>query len=159
MLDFIARYWLEVVLGLIASGLGFACKKIYALYIDEKNRKEAQNKAQIVEDVKVMMKECSMDLINKIEPREQELKEEDKRLHEQIDKLENGFDVLKEGILSLQGRNFRRDCRELLKEDHIITSVEYESIVHEHKVYNSLGGNHRGDALFQAVETKYKNSL
>lgn len=62
------------------------------------------------------------------------------------------MNILKEGILSLQGREFRDYCRELLKEDHIITTFEYETLVHEHQTYNSLGGNHRGDALFHAAE-------
>jgi hypothetical protein len=29
----------------------------------------------------------------------------------------------------------------------------------DHIVYNKLGGNHEGDALFSMVEAKYKNTI
>jgi len=47
----------------------------------------------------------------------------------------------------------------LLKPDHVINYKEYEQLVADHVVYNQLGGNHEGDALFSMVEAKYKNTI
>lgn len=159
MLDIIVKYWLEFALGLIAAGLGIACKKIYALYMSEKNTKKTKERENLMDDMKAMMTSCQLEVLNKVGEREQELQEEDRKIKENLESLTNSVVVLKDGILSLQGREFRQDCRDLLKEDHVITISEYETLVREHQVYNSLGGNHRGDALFHAAEQKYKNSL
>ena len=159
MLDFIVKYWVEFALGIIATGLGVACKRILNLYKKEKEHEKTEEKNQLLEEMKDMMTSCQLDLINKILPHEAALKEEDKKLNQDITHLNENMDILKGGVLSLQGREFKQDCRELLKEDHVITLIEYETIVDEHKIYNSLGGNHRGDALFAAVQQKYNNSL
>lgn len=159
MLDFIVKYWVEFALGIIATGLGVACKRIYGLYQKEKEREKAEEKNSLVTEFKEMITSCQLDLLNKIQPHEDALKEEDTKLNQKIEHINDNVDILKDGVLSLQGREFMQDCRELLKENHVITLIEYETIVEEHKVYNSLGGNHRGDALFVAVEQKYKNSL
>jgi len=47
----------------------------------------------------------------------------------------------------------------LLKDDHIITLQEYENISNEHRIYNSLKGNHEGDALYSLVKVKYEAGL
>ena len=159
MLDIIVKYWLEFALGLIAAGLGIACKKIYTLYMSEKNTKKTKERENLMDDMKAMMTSCQLEVLNKVGEREQMLQEEDRKIKENLESLTNSVVVLKDGILSLQGREFRQDCRDLLKEDHVITISEYETLVREHQVYNSLGGNHRGDALFHAAEQKYKNSL
>lgn len=59
----------------------------------------------------------------------------------------------------MQGRNFKNDCKKLLDTNHTITLQEYEALLQDHTIYNSLGGNHEGDALFSMVEAKYKNTV
>lgn len=65
------------------------------------------------------------------------------------------MNVLKGGILSIQGRGFKHDCRKLLEDGHIITLNEFEALGAEHNIYKSLGGNSHGDALFDLVKVKY----
>ena len=54
----------------------------------------------------------------------------------------------------MQGKNFKSDCRRLLDENHEITLDEWEEIDADHEAYNGLGGNHRGDELFELVKKK-----
>ena len=58
-------------------------------------------------------------------------------------------------MLSVQGKQFKDECHLLLNDSHHITLDEYQNISNEHKVYNSLGGNHEGDELFRLVGVKY----
>lgn len=67
--------------------------------------------------------------------------------------------ALKGGLLSVQGRNFKSQCRHLLEEDHGITLDEWEEIDADHEAYNSLGGNHKGDELFELVKQKAANHI
>jgi len=50
-----------------------------------------------------------------------------------------------EGVLSVQGSNFKKQCRELLRQEGSITEDQYEICMHDHTTYNRLGGNHEGD--------------
>lgn len=107
-----------------------------------------EHKEQMAKD----MASCSAGLMNIVESQNKELLAADERLHEEIESV-------RDGMLSMQGRNFKNDCHKLLKKDHIIDVKEYEQLLADHIVYNKLGGNHEGDALFSMVEAKYKNTI
>lgn len=98
------------------------------------------------------MAACSAGLMQIVQDQNETLLQADKILHEEIDGL-------RDGMLSMQGRNFKNDCHKLLKKDHIIDVKEYEQLLADHVVYNKLGGNHEGDALFSMVEAKYRNTI
>ena len=98
------------------------------------------------------MRECYNELIKVVQESDEKSMEEDKVIHHEID-------IIKDGMLSVEGRAFRNECKRLLEDDHIITLNEYLAVVNEHGVYNNLGGNHEGDLLFSAVKAKYEKSL
>lgn len=98
------------------------------------------------------MSECYANLIEVVKDSEEKSMEEDRVIHKEID-------IIKEGMLSVEGRAFRNECRKLLEPNHIITINEYEALLGEHVTYNKLGGNHEGDGLFSMVEAKYQNQL
>lgn len=98
------------------------------------------------------MKECYDNLTNVVKKLEERSIDEDKRIHHEID-------IIKDGMLSVEGRAFRNECRRLLEKGHVITLNEYEAILAEHVTYNNLGGNHEGDGLFSMVQVKYQNQL
>lgn len=104
------------------------------------------------EGMKEQMAECYSNLIEVVKEQEKKSMEEDAKIHAEID-------AIKKGMLAVEGRAFRTECRRLLNEDHIITLSEYDALLKEHVTYNKLGGNHEGDGLFSMVEAKYKNSL
>ena len=125
---------------------------------DRKHRQEEMLKAidnkfdQQKDGMKQQMSECYNNLINVVKESDEKSMAEDVKIHKEID-------VIKNGMLSLEGRTFKEDCRRLLQDDHRITLNEFEAISNEHVVYNNLGGNHEGDGLFSMVVAKYQNSL
>lgn len=158
-MEFIAKYWLEVLFGLICSGVTLAVKHHIKLAKLDKERHEKdlinaiENKMDAQKtEMKEQMENCHNNLIEVV-------KEYDEKSMRADEHMQREIDVMKDGLLSIDGRAFRADCRRLLEDQHIITLDEYEALVTEHKVYNNLGGNHEGDALFSMVEAKYKNSL
>lgn len=102
--------------------------------------------------MKEQMTECYSNLINVVNESNEKSMAEDVKIHAEID-------AIKGGMLSVQGRAFKSECRRLLEDSHTITLNEYESILQEHITYNNLGGNHEGDGLFSMVQAKYKNQL
>ncbi len=104
------------------------------------------------EGMQKQMAECYSNLIEVVKESDEKSMEEDRVIHHEID-------IIKDGMLSVEGRAFRNECKRLLEDDHIITLNEYLAVVNEHGVYNNLGGNHEGDLLFSAVKAKYEKSL
>lgn len=58
MLAFIAQYWLNFLLGAVAGGLTFLCKKIWNLYQSEKNRQQTEGQKAFQDSLKDTIKEC-----------------------------------------------------------------------------------------------------
>jgi hypothetical protein len=55
MLTFIAKYWLEALFGAIAAGLGYACKKIWKLYQDEKKHQKSKEQAEFYKELQNLL--------------------------------------------------------------------------------------------------------
>lgn len=146
MLDFIAKYWLEVLFGLIMTGMGIAMKRLQKLYKDAQTSKHNEEKQELLKEVD-----------KKISQQNEQMMKADKELTEKVNNIEKTMSIMAEGILSVQGQSFRQTCRRLLEPSHVITVEEFEQITADHTTYNKLGGNHVGDALFQQVEYKFRH--
>lgn len=166
MLEFIAKYWLEFAFGIVALGLTGLAKYFYGLYKKAKKQQVEESHKQIVTDLKKLidaehansakLHENTLSLFKA----ERELsKEDDEAIKQSVIALDEKISTVQSGVLSIQGKQFKDDCRVLLKDDHVITLDEFEEIEADHEAYNALGGNHQGDKLFQMVESKFKNSL
>lgn len=134
--------------------------KHYVKLIKEDKRRHEQDIINTLEkkmdeqrtDMSEQMDACYNKLLGVVQDAEDRSFAEDKIIHEEID-------VIKSGMLSLEGKTFKEECRRLLDIHHVITLSEYELIQTEHEVYNKLGGNHEGDGLFSMVVAKYQNAL
>ena len=156
---FIAKYWLEVAFGLVCAAIAWVAKNYIALL--KKDRKS--HETEIIDTIQEKMDEqynktqkqmdnCYKNLNSLIEQQGQEFKKVDKEITEKILGIQRD-------VLAIEGAYFRNECRNLLKEDHIITPNEFNAITIQHTAYNNLGGNHEGDALYDMVEEKHKNYL
>lgn len=148
MIDFIVKYWVEFLFGLIISGATVAYNFI-ARQI-KKNRQEQVNNQLDTLYVKIT------DSFNE---KMTALQEEDKNINNRIDQLHNDLEIMRDGILSLHRRRFVDDCRKLLNQESEITQEDYERLKREHRTYNALGGNHEGDEMYNLFLKKYEAQL
>lgn len=144
MLEFIMKYWLEVLFGLITTGATVFAKRIYSLYKSEKQTKE-----------KLIIEEFD----KKIQSFYLKTQQDNDAITKRIDGIENLMFIFKRGLLSIQGDLFKKKCAHLLEDDHDIILEEWLQIVSDHDTYKSLGGNHEGDELFKLVEAKANKFL
>lgn len=159
MVEFIAKYWLEFVFGILTAGLGFLSRYFYGLYKKEKQHQKSEEHQSLSDELKdISMKEHQA-LLDIIDKNKKESQKADKRIQEEIDETIASLKTLKLGVLGIQGRDFKTDCRALLEIDHVITQEEWEEISTAHDIYNSLGGNHDGDRLYNDVSIKYHDNL
>lgn len=172
----VLKYWVELILGLIVTGGGFVIKRYLRLEKEERQREQReyfdkmldkiQNENQQVlkhlekeHDTMNQNSEERYDEINTkvdkaLETGREESKADDAVLEKEIVAVEKNIAALTAGVLSMQGKEFRNNCRKLLAEDHIITLDEWEELDKDHMAYNGLGGNHKGDHLFSLVKKK-----
>lgn len=146
VLEWIAQYWVGWVCALIAGGIA-----IFAKHYIKIEKESLEKKWQ--EKEKNMCGKIICTFEDKIKEVEEKSKEEDKIIHNELDQIHTEVDTIESGILSIQGKQFREMCEDLLKQDYI-TVEEYEEFEEEYAVYKSLGGNHRGDALHERVVIK-----
>ena len=146
ILEWLGKYWLEWLCGLIAGGALFFAKH-YIKIQKQVNEEKWKNKE------KNMSEQIIATLEGKIQGVEKKSAEEDMAIHKELDKIHLEVDTIESGILSIQGRQFKEMCEQLLKQDYI-TIEEYEEFEEEYAVYKNLGGNHRGDSLHARVVAK-----
>lgn len=130
MLEWIARYWIEVIFSLALAGLAWGGKRLIKFYID---------------DVKRTLEELEKRILAKVEARDNL---QDERLNE-----------MRAGLLSMQGAYFKKKCQKLLEPEHKIDVEELTNITRDHDAYKGLGGNHEGDMLFKLVLEKAKRDI
>lgn len=130
MLEWIARYWIEVIFSLALAGLAWGGKRLIKFYID---------------DVKRTLEELEKRILAKVEARDNL---QDERLNE-----------MRAGLLSMQGAYFKKKCQKLLEPEHKIDVEELTNITRDHDAYKGLGGNHEGNMLFKLVLEKAKRDI
>lgn len=175
LLDFIIKYWTEFLFGIVAAGILAGGKYIWTLFknrlkdgleeqitsitdvitkrmsetdekLEAKNTSLTQQIGELQADMKIMQQEI------------QKNKNDENLIEKKIDILEDNLNTLKGGILSLQRKEFKEECRKLLNQKEAITYEQYTMLQHEHTIYNSLGGNHEGDQLFKLVSMRYADT-
>lgn len=177
----IIKYWVELFLGGIVAGVGIFMKRYIKLEKEERQRsqdayyktltdkiqQENQNMINSLalehEAIRKLSEERYNNIQNEVDEAmaegRKESKADDAVLQQQIHTLSDEMGYLKAGLLSLQGKEFRADCRRLLEDGHEITLDEWEEIDADHEAYNGLGGNHKGDSLFELVRKKVEKTL
>ena len=136
MLEFVLKYWIEFLFGGVIAIGSYMIKRTLKSFRQER----ADEKEAFLEGIK------------------DEIRAEFERSNKKETELAEEIKVLKAGLLSIQGRTFQSNCRRLLDPDHDISLEEYEEITKDHDAYNSLGGNHNGDQLYQLVRKKVEDS-
>ena len=175
LLDFIIKYWTEFLFGIVAAGILAGGRYIWMLF---KNRLKDSLEEQITSITDVITKRMS-ETDEKLEAKntsltqqigelqadmkimQQEIqknKNDENLIEKKIDTLEDNLNTLKGGILSLQRKEFKEECRKLLNQKEAISYEQYTMLQREHTIYNSLGGNHEGDQLFKLVSVRYANT-
>lgn len=146
------KYWVEFVLAGVGAGIIYFVKKYMKLNNEALKRSQEEYHDKIKKDIIDKNQEMIHNMIEKSV-------EDDARLQNEINAVTQDLALLKSGVLQIQGKDFKNQCRHLLEDSHTITLDEWEEIDSAHQVYNSLGGNHKGDELFELVKKKAANHI
>lgn len=135
LLDFIIKYWLQALFGVIAAGLGIVGRKIWKQWLKAKKALEEQQEQEHEARVFAKLDEH----FNKFDDRLDDLEGRFEEVDERFDNLSYKLNTLEEhdqqqdiaaskrqkGILALVGEQFMAFGAELLDPNHKITYEEY----------------------------------
>ena len=129
---------------------------MYQVAQEAKKNKEHE---ALINEIKAITGEKDNALLKMIYENKEKDKEGSLAIRQEIQDMRQDMLAIKDGLLAIQGREFKSHCSDLLSNFYRITTEDFAAITKEHQVYNGLGGNHEGDALFDAVRTKYETGL
>lgn len=144
MLQFLSVYGGSILASIVSAIILSLMKKYMS---NQKKQQQAHDKE--------LMRQMHEDIKSAVVEERHRAVEKNMEVRAQLEINDAKLENLTKGILSMQGKQFRADCRELLKPDHILTQDEFLEISNDHEAYNALGGNHTGDMLFDAVRKKF----
>lgn len=150
MPEFILKYWVEVVFGLIVSGLSFACRRYWKLWRAEQQHQKTEEQEAFYDGILKKIDERFEETNNRITAL-------DNKVEKNVQTSNAQQEILKEGLLSVQGNNFKRQCKALLEPTHKISETEWLQHQIDFEAYERLGGNDDGHDLHNAVAHKYYN--
>ena len=164
ILQWIAQYWVSWVCALVAGGVIFFAKRYISMEkqaAEEKWKDKEKNMCgKIINnfDKKICeVKESSNIKENKLyqemDTMRKAMENKDAVICNDLTSIHTEVNTIENGILSIQGKQFREMCEDLLEQDYISVE-EYQEFEDEYAIYKSLGGNHRGDALHARVVAK-----
>ena len=165
ILEWLGKYWLEWLCGLIATGVIFFAKRY--IFMEKKNAEEKwkdkeqnicnkiiSNFDEKISEIKTASNDKEGKFYESVQTVQNNLDKSDKIIFDDLSSIHGEVDTIESGILSIQGKQFRDMCEDLLQQDHISVD-EYQEFEEEYSVYKKLGGNHRGDALHERVVAKF----
>lgn len=166
VLQWIAQYWVSWVCALIAGGIALFAKHYISIekkVAEEKWKDKEKNMCgkiitnfdEKISEVKDTSNQKESKIHQEIEKIREDMSIKDNQLSADLNNMQSEINSIENGILSIQGKQFRDFCKNLLQKGHIITVDEYEDFETEYEVYKGLGGNHKGDALHDRVVEKF----
>lgn len=157
--EFIAKYWIEFLFGLVITAGGFMLKHHFKLFKENLATQMKQHDDTIVSTVTDLFEKSDKKLQQDIKELRDYTQDQLDGLYHEINDLRDDIDNLRKGVLDMQGPQFKAKCRELLQVDHQVSVDEWLEIKKDYEAYTGIGGNSDGTTLFEAVEKKYENSL
>lgn len=157
MPEFILKYWVEVVFGLIVSGLSFACRRYWKLWRAEQQHQKTEEQKAFYNDILEKIDERFEKMNERFEEMNNRITALDNKVEKNVQTSDAQQEILKEGLLSVQGNNFKRQCKALLEPTHKISETEWLQHQIDFEAYERLGGNDDGHDLHNAVAHKYYN--
>lgn len=157
MPEFILKYWVEVVFGLIVSGLSFACRRYWKLWRTEQQHQKTEEQKAFYDGIIEKIDERFEKMNERFEETNNRITALDNKVEQNVQTSDAQQEILKEGLLSVQGNNFKRQCKALLEPTHKISETEWLQHQIDFEAYERLGGNDDGHDLHNAVAHKYYN--
>lgn len=164
--EFILKYWVEVLFGIVVTGGGFLLKHHFKLFKESLDHKMEERDDKLLEKMTKVLTASNQTIQDSIDTLRSDTKDDiDGVYAELVDLKDDIRDVRKDiesirrGVLDVQGPQFKAKCKEVLQDSHQITVDEWLALKKEYEIYSGMGGNSDGSELYKLVHEKYSKHL
>lgn len=164
--EFILKYWVEVLFGIVVTVGGFLLKHHFKLFKESLDHKMEERDDKLLEKMTKVLTVSNKTIQDSIDKLRSDTKDDIDGIYvELVDLKDDIKDVRKDvesirrGVLDIQGPQFKAKCKEVLQDSHQITVDEWLALKKEYEIYTGIGGNSDGSELYNLVHEKYSKHL
>lgn len=164
--EFILKYWVEVLFGIVVTVGGFLLKHHLKLFKESLDHKMEERDDKLLEKMTKVLTVSNKTIQDSIDKLRSDTKDDIDGIYvELVDLKDDIKDVRKDvesirrGVLDIQGPQFKAKCKEVLQDSHQITVDEWLALKKEYEIYTGMGGNSDGSELYNLVHEKYSKHL
>lgn len=164
--EFILKYWVEVLFGIVVTGGGFLLKHHFKLFKESLDHKMEERDDKLLEKMTKVLTASSKTIQDSIDKLRSDTKDdidgvyaELVDLKDDIKNVRKDVESIRRGVLDVQGPQFKAKCKEVLQDSHQITVDEWLALKKEYEIYTGMGGNSDGSELYKLVHEKYSKHL
>lgn len=164
--EFILKYWVEVLFGIVVTGGGFLLKHHFKLFKESLDHKMEERDDKLLEKMTKVLTASNKTIQDSIDKLRSDTKDdidgvyaELVDLKDDIKDIRKDVESIRRGVLDVQGPQFKAKCKEVLQDSHQITVDEWLALKKEYEIYTGMGGNSDGSELYKLVHEKYSKHL
>lgn len=164
--EFILKYWVEVLFGIVVTGGGFLLKHHFKLFKESLDHKTEERDDKLLEKMTKVLTASNKTIQDSIDKLRSDTKDdidgvyaELVDLKDDIKNVREDVESIRRGVLDVQGPQFKAKCKEVLQDSHQITVDEWLALKKEYEIYTGMGGNSDGSELYKLVHEKYSKHL
>lgn len=164
--EFILKYWVEVLFGIVVTGGGFLLKHHFKLFKESLDHKMEERDDKLLEKMTKVLTASNKTIQDSIDKLRSDTKDdidgvyaELVDLKDDIKDIRKDVESIRRGVLDVQGPQFKAKCKEVLQNSHQITVDEWLALKKEYEIYTGMGGNSDGSELYKLVHEKYSKHL
>ena len=164
--EFILKYWVEVLFGIVVTGGGFLLKHHFKLFKESLDHKMEERDDKLLEKMTKVLTASNKAIQESIDKLRSDTKDdidgvyaELVDLKDDIKDIRKDVESIRRGVLDVQGPQFKAKCKEVLQDSHQITVDEWLALKKEYEIYTGMGGNSDGSELYKLVHEKYSKHL
>ena len=164
--EFILKYWVEVLFGIIVTGGGFLLKHHFKLFKESLDHKMEERDDKLLDKMTKVLTASNKTIQDALDKLRSDTKDdidgvyvELVDLKDDIRSVRKDVESIRRGVLDIQGPQFKAKCKEILQDNHQITVDEWLALKKEYEIYSGMGGNSDGSELYKLVHEKYSKHL
>lgn len=164
--EFILKYWVEVLFGIVVTGGGFLLKHHFKLFKESLDHKMEERDDKLLEKMTKVLTASNKTIQDSIDKLRSDTKDdidgvyaELVDLKDDIKNVRKDVESIRRGVLDVQGPQFKAKCKEVLQDSHQITVDEWLALKKEYEIYTGMGGNSDGSELYKLAHEKYSKHL
>ena len=125
MVEFILKYWVEVLFGIVVTGGGFLLRHHFKLFKESIDHKMENHDDKLLDKVAKLLAASNKTIQDSIDKLRSDTKDDSDGVYVELVDLKDDIknvckdvESIRRGVLDIQGPQFKAKCKEVLQDSH-----------------------------------------